>query len=300
MLEALSGASGLKPELMEEILKEKNSHWDGPKFRIMLREWERTKDWKPMRDWWVKQTGQRLVDVPEPGFLKDMGVARKEESKLTSEVKPDWSVDEELERLYVGSLSLRQLHPAWRKKINWLRLDYRLSSALSSLLGWDAIDFDNDSFYEAIKRHQKEERGRLRLDILTVPQLEKVLNLRKENLKDDYLVTLLFSKRFARSLEELEGGEEARVERLEEMLAFLKRFPDEKFNAMRANVVYELLALGFAAGKFNKDLFLNYLKTPLGEVNAMNIQSKKYAWESSEQRNCLQRLKGRWRNEGSP
>ena len=83
------------------------------------------------------------------------------------------------------------------------------------------------------------------------------------------------------------------------MLTFLKRFPEEKFESLRANVVYELLGNGLALGELDKDIFLAYLKRPLGELNSMNIQAKRYAYETSQQdeRECLHRIKAKWRHD---
>ena len=92
---------------------------------------------------------------------------------------------------------------------------------------------------------------------------------------------------------------EEQRQRLKDMLAFLKRFPEEKFESLRTNVVYELLGNGLALGELDKDFFLAYLKRPLAELNSMNIQSKKYAYESSQQdeRECLTRIKAKWRQD---
>ena len=196
----------------------------------------------------------------------------------------------------------------WRSKIDFGKFakirGLGVQRALSELGSNTPLDFDNKSFYAAVSEHQKEERGRLELRSLTVEQLEKVVGLNKANTKDDELVTLLFRKTFETS-GVLEGMEREQFslkeqrQRLKDMLTFLKRFPEEKFESLRTNVVYELLGNGLALGELEKEFFLAYLKKPLGELNALNIQSKKYAYETSQQeeRECLTRIKAKWRHD---
>ena len=185
----------------------------------------------------------------------------------------DWNVDALLEKLYDGLINLHNVHPVWRSRIDFAKLNRKyggrgVSRVLNELGQNTPLDFDNKSFYSEVTAHQKEERGRLELRALTVDQLEKVLGLNKANAKDDELVTLLFRKTFETSgvlegmLMERFSLEEQR-QRLKDMLTFLKRFPEEKFESLRTNVVYELMGNGLALGQLDKDVFLDYLKKPL-------------------------------------
>ncbi len=108
---------------LDDIMKEKGSQWEGVKLRILLRQFDETRDWAALRKEWERTTGENFEDIHEPGFLKDMGVRGVEaREQLPTVLQVEWKPEELLESFYATRVGLNAVHPVWRGRIDWARL----------------------------------------------------------------------------------------------------------------------------------------------------------------------------------
>ncbi len=151
----------------------------------------------------------------------------------------------------------------------------RIESWFNEFASVQQVDFDNPSFYEALKTHLLEKKANyFKLSILTIEQVRRLRGMHPKLNSNQALLGFEFVRTFQldESLPLPKMGDRLDTRaRLKRMLAFTEEHPGMEY--LRSVILYELLWNGVKTGDYDAHLLKKYLDAPLKGIHRGTVRS---------------------------